>query len=132
MRISSSSASRSRRRRSFTYRSSPAWDAAIVIHFTHRVGALFVTVMALATTLHVFAHQRDRGELVRPSILLLVLIGVQITLGAYVIWSGKQFVINSLHVATGASVLATSLVLTLRAHRARFAVPTTTHARVAA
>ena len=35
--------------------------------------------------------------------------------------SGKQFIINSLHVVTGASVLVTSLVLTLRAHRARFA-----------
>jgi heme A synthase len=57
----------------------------------------------------------------RPSVLLLVLLIVQVTLGAFVIWSGKQFVINSLHVMTGASVLATSLVLTLRAHRPRFA-----------
>ena len=34
--------------------------------------------------------------------------------------SGKHYVINSLHVVTGALVLVTSLVLTLRAHRARF------------
>ena len=46
---------------------------------------------------------------------------MQITLGALTVLSGKQFIINSLHVVTGASVLVTSLVLTLRAHRARFA-----------
>jgi hypothetical protein len=33
--------------------------------------------------------------------------------------SGKHYIINSLHVVTGASVLVTSLVLTLRVHRAR-------------
>jgi cytochrome c oxidase assembly protein subunit 15 len=108
------------------------WDAQIAIHFAHRVGALCVTAMVLATTLHVFAHQRDRRELVRPSILLLLLVATQVTLGAYVIWSGKHFVINSVHVATGAAVLATSVVLTLRAHRARFSRSTTAQARVAA
>ena len=99
----------------------PHWDAKIAIHFAHRVGALVVTIMILATTLHVFARQRSRSELVRPAVLLLVLLGIQITLGAFVVWSGKQFIINSVHVMTGASVLGTSLVLTLRAHRARFA-----------
>ena len=99
----------------------PQWDAKIAIHYAHRVGALVVSLVILGTTMHVFAHERSRGELVRPSVLLLVLLAVQITLGAFVIWSGKQFVINSVHVMTGASVLATSVVLTLRAHRARFA-----------
>lgn len=99
----------------------PQWDAKIAVHYAHRVGALIVSIAILATTLHVCAHERSRRELVRPAVLLLVLLTLQVTLGAYVIWSGKHFVINSLHVMTGASVLATSLVLTLRAHRARFA-----------
>jgi cytochrome c oxidase assembly protein subunit 15 len=98
----------------------PHWDAKIAVHYAHRVGALLVTLMILATTLHVFAHERSRGELVRPSVLLLVLLALQVTLGAFVIWTGKQFVVNSLHVMTGASVLATSLVLALRVHRPRF------------
>jgi hypothetical protein len=34
--------------------------------------------------------------------------------------SHKHYIINSLHVVTGASVLATSLVLTLRTRRRRF------------
>jgi heme A synthase len=36
-------------------------------------------------------------------------------LGAYTIWSGRQPVITSLHVVTGASTLALSLVLALTA-----------------
>ncbi len=42
---------------------------------------------------------------------------MQITLGAFVIWSGLQPVINTAHVVNGALVLATSLVLTLRSYR---------------
>jgi heme a synthase len=98
----------------------PQWDAKIAIHFAHRVGALCVTTMILATTAHVFYHHGGRSELRRPSILLLCLVALQITLGAFTIWSGRQPVINSFHVVTGASVLVTTLVLTLRAHRARF------------
>ena len=36
-------------------------------------------------------------------------------LGAYTIWSGKQPVVTSLHVATGALTLASSVVLALTA-----------------
>jgi cytochrome c oxidase assembly protein subunit 15 len=98
----------------------PHWDARIAVHYAHRVGALIVTLLALATAAHVFYHQRARRELVRPSILLLALVSLQITLGGLTILSGRNHIINSLHVVTGASVLVTSLVLTLRAHRARF------------
>lgn len=99
----------------------PYWDAKIAVHFAHRIGALIVTILILATTAHVFYHHRRRGELVRPSALLLVLLTVQITLGALTILSAKHYIINSLHVVTGACVLVTSVVLALRAHRARFA-----------
>ena len=110
----------------------PRWDAKIAVHYAHRIGALLVSIMILAATLHVFVHERSRRELVRPSVLLLVLLALQVTLGAFVVWSGKQFVINSVHVMTGASVLATSLVLTLRAYRARFGVEAIASAKVAA
>jgi len=98
----------------------PHWDSKIAIHFAHRVGALCVTAMILATTGHVFYHHRRRSELRHPAQLLLLLVTAQITLGALTVLSGRQPLINSLHVVTGASVLVTTLVLTLRAHRARF------------
>ena len=99
----------------------PHWDPKIAIHFAHRVGALIVSVAILATTGHVLYHHRSRSELRRPALLLLALLVTQITLGALTVLSKKEFIINSLHVVTGASVLVTALVLTLRAHRARFA-----------
>jgi cytochrome c oxidase assembly protein subunit 15 len=98
----------------------PMWDAKIAIHFAHRVGAAAVTLLVLATAGHVFFHHGRRAELRRPAILLLVLLALQITLGALTVLSQKQFLINSLHVVNGALVLVTSLVLTLRAHRAKF------------
>jgi heme A synthase len=79
----------------------------------------------------VFYHHRQRPELVRPSALLLVLLVVQITLGALTVLSGRHHIINSLHVATGALVLVTSLVLTMRVHRMRFEAPHPHRSRVA-
>jgi cytochrome c oxidase assembly protein subunit 15 len=42
----------------------PQWDPKIAIHFTHRVGALIVTTLVLASAGHVFYHHRSRRELV--------------------------------------------------------------------
>ena len=96
----------------------PAWDAKIAVHFAHRVGALVASALIMAAAGHVFYHHRRQRELVRPAVLLLVLLAAQVTLGAYTILTARHYIINSLHVVTGASVLATSLVLTLRTHRA--------------
>jgi cytochrome c oxidase assembly protein subunit 15 len=99
----------------------PTWTPAIAIHYAHRVGALLVCALVLASVGHVLYHHRRRPELRRPSWLLLTLLTLQVTLGALTVLSGKHYIINSLHVVTGAMVLATSLVLTLRACRPRFA-----------
>ena len=98
----------------------PAWNAKVAIHFAHRVGALVVTTLILATSTHVLYHHPRRRDLVRPALLLLGLVFVQATLGAFVIWSGKNPLINTAHVVNGAAVLGTSVVLTLRSFRAGF------------
>lgn len=98
----------------------PQWDPKIAIHFAHRVGAAIVALLILAVSGHVFFHHGRRAELRRPAMLVLVLLVLQITLGALTVLSQKHFIINSLHVVNGALVLVTSLVLTLRVHRARF------------
>jgi cytochrome c oxidase assembly protein subunit 15 len=98
------------------------WTSKIAVHFAHRVGAMVVAFAALATSLHVFYHHRQRTELTRPAVLLLALIAVQITLGGLTVLTQRDVAINSLHVVCGALVLTTSLVLTLRTWRVRFAV----------
>jgi cytochrome c oxidase assembly protein subunit 15 len=97
------------------------WDLNIAIHFAHRVGALLVTGAIAAAAGHVWAHHPERTELTRPSLLLLALVAIQVTLGALTVLSGRQVWINSLHLVGGALVLTTSLVLTLRTWRVRFA-----------
>ncbi len=98
----------------------PVWTATIAIHYAHRIGALIVTLAIVATVAHVWHHHRTRSELRRPAILLCFLVVVQLTLGAFVIWSQKNVAINTAHVVVGAITLATSFILTLRSHRVRF------------
>lgn len=98
----------------------PQWDFKIAVHYAHRLGALLVTLLILATTIGVFARAWGSRQLRTPSVLLLVLLAAQITLGAMTVLSGKHYIINSLHVVTGGTVLITALVLTLRLHRSTF------------
>lgn len=95
----------------------PAWTTPVVVHYAHRVGALAVIAAILATFGHIRYHHPDRRELLRPAVLLVVLVLLQGTLGAYVVWSGLQPVINTLHVVNGALVLGASVVLALRTFR---------------
>jgi cytochrome c oxidase assembly protein subunit 15 len=97
------------------------WSAAIAIHFTHRVGALLVTLCLVALFVHVRANYRDRRELMRPALLIVALVVLQVTLGALTVLSGRDPWINSFHVVCGALVLTTSLVITLRSWRGGFA-----------
>jgi len=99
------------------------WDPKIAIHFAHRAGAVIVTLAIVATARDVWRHHRRRRELTRPAVLLLVLVAVQVTLGGLTVLSQRDVLINSLHVVCGALVLASSLVLTLRTWRVRFADP---------
>jgi cytochrome c oxidase assembly protein subunit 15 len=95
----------------------PVWTVPIAVHFAHRVGALLVTILVLATVTHIWSQHGGRRELVRPSWLLVVAVATQVALGATVVLSGKHEIVNTLHVAVGSVVLGTSLVLTLRAVR---------------
>jgi cytochrome c oxidase assembly protein subunit 15 len=95
----------------------PVWTVPIAVHFAHRVGALLVTILVLATVTHIWSQHGGRLELVRPSWLLVVAVATQVALGATVVLSGKHEIVNTLHVAVGSIVLGTALVLTLRSAR---------------
>jgi cytochrome c oxidase assembly protein subunit 15 len=108
----------------------PHWTPQIAIHYAHRVGALIATAAIYATAGHVWFHHADRPELGRPATLLAVLVLVQIALGGLIILTKKDVAINTAHVVSGALVLGTSLVLTLRSHRVRFTDGAASRARV--
>jgi len=68
----------------------------------------------IATAAHVWRWHAGQRDLVRPATTMAILVCLQATLGALVVMSGLQPIINTVHVVNGALVLATSLVLTLR------------------
>ena len=92
---------------------------AVGIHFAHRAGALLVALLVLATAARAFQARRADPRRTRLALLLVLLLGIQLTLGATIIWSRKAVLPTTAHVAVGAALLATSLVLALRCHRAR-------------
>jgi cytochrome c oxidase assembly protein subunit 15 len=89
----------------------------IAIHFSHRVGALAVSIFALWTVARIIQQHRDESSLFRPALLLGSALFVQLALGAFTIWTQKAVLITTTHVATGALILGTSLVLALRANQ---------------
>jgi len=93
------------------------------VHFAHRAGALAVLIMILATAGHIWFHHGTHKALTRPAVLAVALVAMQVTLGALTVLSRRAVWINSAHVVCGASVLATSLVITLRSWRVKFAAP---------
>src|SRR5436190_1739767 len=90
----------------------PSSALPVLVNFAHRLGALIVaaTVIALFVRLRRFEADHPLRQI---STLLLFVVAAQILLGGYTIWSGKQPVITSLHVVTGAATLALSLMLAL-------------------
>ncbi len=92
----------------------PITSQAVAVHFMHRLGALLVTILAIWTSVQIIRHHRDEKTLVRPATVLLAALLVQIGLAALTIWTAKAVLPTTAHVATGAFILAVSLVLTLR------------------
>jgi len=54
--------------------------------------------------------------LFRPALALIVLLGIQLTLGALTVWTAKAVFPTTAHVLTGALILGTSFLLSLRAY----------------
>jgi protoheme IX farnesyltransferase len=94
----------------------PVFTPQVAIQFAHRVWGSCVGVLALITAAVVFVRHRE-ARLRIPAGLLAVGAAVQITLGAYTVWTGRSVAVATAHVAVGAALLATALVLTLLAVR---------------
>ena len=95
----------------------PLATTGVVLNFGHRIWAIAILAMAAWAAARALRRHRNESRLWVPSLAAAGLVGVQITLGAFTVWTGKQVIPTSLHVACGALVLAASLVLALQAHR---------------
>jgi heme a synthase len=93
----------------------PMFSVPIAVNFAHRCGAVVVTSMVLWTVARALGRYGDEPALRRPALGLLMLLVIQIGLGAATILSRRAVIPTTSHVAVGAAVLATCLALTLRA-----------------
>ena len=78
----------------------------IWLQMAHRFLALMIAFAVLAFGLRVWRDAREIAALRRLSILWAVLLFVQLTLGAWTIWSNKAADIATAHVAVGALMLS--------------------------
>jgi len=96
----------------------PPFDQpGVAINFAHRIGALAVAFVTICIAWAVFRNPARRKAIGFQAGLLVALVGVQLTLGALTVWTGKAIAPTTAHVANGALILATSLVAALLAHR---------------
>lgn len=91
----------------------PISSFAVGIHFAHRLMA--VAVAAAVGVCVVRAMRSGRPGLRRTSLALAGLVLLQIALGALTVLSRKDVLLTTAHVATGALVLGTTLVLAFAA-----------------
>lgn len=89
----------------------------VAIHFAHRVGAVVVFTLITATLVTVLRRMKRERRFVVPALMMFVLAICQIALGGYTVLTKTAVPVATAHVAVGALILATSVVLTLRGIR---------------
>lgn len=95
----------------------PKLSFPIAIHYAHRVWAMVLVILVVATLAQAARRGWRLPGIRIPVLTLGVLVTAQITLGAFVVLTEKAVLVNTLHVGVGATVLATSLVLSLNSWR---------------
>jgi heme A synthase len=93
----------------------PPFEFHVLIEWFHRLVALLVGVMLLATALLVWTHAETRQRLGALAALAIVLYLTQALLGALTVWKLLSPAMVSSHLAVGTLLFATLLTLGLRA-----------------
>ena len=91
----------------------------VPIQLAHRLGAVVVSTLVVLAARSVF---RLRGALPfvdRAATVWVVVLGVQVTLGAFSVWSGKAVPVTAAHLAGGALLWATGVLLSVTLGRLR-------------
>jgi heme a synthase len=95
----------------------PLETAGVAVHFAHRLWALVVTGFVLAAAVRLGRTPRAGLELRALATALLVLLATQLTLGAYTIWTQRAVLPTTLHVVTGAALLACCVLAAMRSYQ---------------
>jgi heme a synthase len=94
-----------------------AWDFRVAIHFTHRVMAVVLTGMLLWLAALLWRSPVAGRGLKLGAALMILLLAIQITLGAMAVLSLRGVYYTTSHVICGASLLAVVFTLAWWTHR---------------
>ena len=86
----------------------------VVVHFLHRFGGVSVAIAVGWLSWKIYQLKDSDNRIYRQTVLLDMLLLLQITLGAFTIWSLKEPLITSIHVVNGATILGLSMLMVLR------------------
>ena len=86
----------------------------VVVHFLHRLGGVSVTISVGWLSWKIYQLKDSDNRIYQQTVLLDMLLLLQITLGAFTIWSLKEPLITSIHVVNGATILGLSMLMVLR------------------
>lgn len=100
----------------------PITATHVVVHMTHRVTALAILVAVGVAAVRTFRSSAAGPLLRKLAVAWVTLIGIQILLGAWTVWSDKAADIATAHVMVGLFSLATGAMLCLIALRERGAL----------
>lgn len=98
-------------------------EGGVLFHFTHRLMAVGVTTLAVVVLVEVYRRHAAERALLLPAVVLTLAFPGQVTLGAFTVWSQRAVLPTTFHVATGALILAASLVLSIQSFRRYAPVP---------
>jgi cytochrome c oxidase assembly protein subunit 15 len=94
-----------------------AWSFKVAIQFAHRVMALVISCAILWFVLTLWRDRAVSLGMRTAGSALVSLLGLQILLGATVIWTRRDPLVTTAHVLVGAATLSTAFWLTWLAHR---------------
>ena len=100
--------------------------AQVAHHYSHRVWAVVAVLTAFWYLTALIKHHQPLGPLRVPMAAIVLLLIVQVLLGASIIWTGRHPEVATAHQATGAAILATAFLLAIRTWLVPPAMVTTT------
>ncbi|MGA3007031.1 MAG: COX15/CtaA family protein [Opitutaceae bacterium] len=93
------------------------WNFRVGLNFAHRVMAAILTAALVVLAGKIWADRAATPAVRNATMGLMLLLALQIYLGASVIWTGRAPFFTTAHVIVGAATLATTFGLTWWMHR---------------
>ena len=107
----------------------PFWSFPIGINFAHRVGAVIATIALVGFAVSIFKNAELKKRFLGNTVVVLVILAIQIFLGALTIWTVKNADAATMHMLVGAFLMGSTWMLHFRLYRYKVATSAKEKAR---